>query len=77
MGNGRAFILGLTQEVDMSELKEELKTVQGVGEATATEIIDIVGEHTDEPDNWLERAYSALESGDEEAALTYLKRSNK
>ena len=61
----------------MSDLKDELQTISGVGEATASEIIDIVEEHTDEPNGWLERAYSALESGDEQAALTYLKRSNK
>ena len=60
----------------MSELKEQLTDLHGVGESTAEDIIDIVDEHTDEPNGWLERAYSALEAGDEQAALTYLKRSN-
>ena len=60
----------------MSDLKDELQTISGVGEATASEIMEIVDKHTDEPNGWLERAYSALESGDEQAALTYLKRSN-
>ena len=57
-------------------MREQLLAIDGVGEATADAILEVIEEETTEEENkWLDKAYSALEEGDESRALVYLKRS--
>ena len=57
-------------------MREQLLAIDGVGEATADAILEVIEEETTEEENkWLGKAYSALEEGDESRALVYLKRS--
>lgn len=56
-------------------LKDDLQEIDGVGEATADKIMDVLEDHGTTEGPWLSRAYEALENGDEAEALTYLKRS--
>ena len=59
----------------MSDLKDELQTVEGVGPATADKILDVLDAHdTGEPDPLLERAKAAAERGDDRDAAVYLRR---
>ena len=57
-------------------MRDELEAIDGVGSATADSILEVVEEETTEESNeWLDKAYEALEEGDESRALVYLKRS--
>jgi len=59
----------------MSDLKDELQTVEGVGPATADKILDVLDAHdTRETDPLLERAKAAAERGDDRDAAVYLRR---
>jgi len=59
----------------MSDLKDELQTVEGVGPATADKILDVLDAHdTGEPDPLLERAKAAAERGDDRDVAVYLRR---
>jgi len=53
-------------------LAEQLQTIDGIGEAKAAKIIELIEEDSNQ---WLEKAYSELEKGNEQRALTFLKRS--
>jgi len=58
----------------MSDLKDELQTVEGVGPATADKILDVLDAHdTGETDPLLERA-TAAERGDDRDAAVFLRR---
>jgi len=59
----------------MSDLKDELQTVGGVGPATADKILDVLDAHdTGETDPLLERATAAAERGDDRDAAVFLRR---
>lgn len=53
-------------------LTDDLQSIEGVGPATAEKIVALV--ETD-ADGWTERAKDELSKGNEDRALTYLKRS--
>ena len=55
-------------------MRDELEAITGVGESTADAILEIV-EANDSENEWLDKAYEALEEGDDTRALVYLKRS--
>jgi len=63
----------------MSDLKEDLTDLTGVGDATAESILDVLAEY--EPDaeatvvtGYLAKACDAAEDGDERDAAMYLRR---
>jgi hypothetical protein len=57
------------------ELKEELRSISGVGEATADKILAVLENHGATDDNpLLERAKDAAERGDDRDAAVYLRR---
>jgi len=59
----------------MSDLKDELQTVEGVGPATADKILDVLDAHdTGETDPLLERAKAAAARGDDRDAAVFLRR---
>ena len=59
----------------MSDLKDELQTVEGVGPATADKILDVLDAHdTGDTDPLLERAKAAAERGDDRNAAVFLRR---
>ena len=59
----------------MSDLKEELQTVNGVGDATADKVLALVGEYdTGETDPLLSKAIDAAHEGDDRDAAMYLRR---
>jgi len=59
----------------MSDLKDELQTVEGVGPATADKILDVLEAHdTGETDPLLERAQAAAKRGNDRDAAVFLRR---
>ena len=59
----------------MSDLHEALTDIQGVGEATADKVIEIVGEYdTGDTDPLLAKAIDAAHEGDDRDAAMYLRR---
>jgi len=58
----------------MSDLKDELQTVEGVGPATADKILDVLEAHDTPDDPLLERAEDAAARGDDRDAAVYLRR---
>ena len=59
----------------MSDLKDELQTVEGVGPATGDKILDVLDAHdTGATDPLLERATAAAERGDDRDAAVFLRR---
>jgi ERCC4-type nuclease len=59
----------------MTNLYEELQTVEGVGEATAHKIMEILGEQDPEYDEgYMDKAKQAAESGNYNTAGIYLRR---
>lgn len=62
----------------MSELKAELQEINGIGEAKADAILDVLeeyeGDGSDFDDGWLERACACASERDYERAGIYLTR---
>jgi len=59
----------------MSDLRDDLEAIDGVGPATADKILDVLDAHdTDEPDSLLERAKDAAAEGNDRDAAVYLRR---
>jgi len=59
----------------MSDLKDELQAVEGVGPATADKILDVLDAHdTGATDPLLERAIDAAAEGNDRDAAVYLRR---
>ena len=60
----------------MSDLKADLMDIQGVGDATAKSVLEVLGEHdTDaDADPLLERAIAQARAGNNGRAAAFLKR---
>ena len=59
----------------MSDLHDELTDIQGVGDATADKVLEIVGEYdTADTDPLLAKAIDAAHEGDDRDAAMYLRR---
>ena len=59
----------------MSDLHDELTDIQGVGDATADKVLEIVGEYdTGDTDPLLAKAIDAAHEGDNRDAAMYLRR---
>ena len=59
----------------MSDLHEALTDIQGVGDATADKVLEIVGEYdTGDADPLLAKAIDAAQEGDDRDAAMYLRR---
>lgn len=58
----------------MSDLKDELQTVEGVGPATADKILDVLEAHDTPDDPLLARAKAAAARGDDRDAAVFLRR---
>lgn len=59
-------------------LKAELQTVDGVGDATADELLDVLADAgVTERDPYVEKAFKAASEGRDRDASMYLRRANK
>jgi len=59
----------------MSDLRDALLDIRGIGDAKADEILSVLEEQTTERDDaYLEKALTAAEDGNDRAAVVYLKR---
>ena len=59
----------------MSDLHDELTDIQGVGDAPADKVLEIVGEYdTGDTDPLLAKAIDAAHEGDDRDAAMYLRR---
>jgi hypothetical protein len=58
----------------MSDLKDDLTDIQGVGDATADKILDVIQDHDQEYRPLLLKAFEAAERGDDRDAAVYLRR---
>lgn len=57
------------------DLRDDLTDIQGVGDATADAIMDVLAEHDhDDTDPYLEKAKAAAARGDQRDAAVYLNR---
>ena len=62
----------------MSDLRDDLTAIDGVGDATADKILDVLADHdTGESDPLLDKAQEAARQGDERKAAIFLRRSDK
>jgi len=62
----------------MTDLKDALVDIDGVGEATADKILDVLADYdTGESDPLLEKARKAARRGDERRAAIFLRRSER
>jgi len=57
-----------------NELRDDLKTVDGIGDAKADAILDVLSDHTAESSPYVEKAKDAAAEGDYRAAGIYLQR---
>ena len=59
----------------MSDLRDDLTAIDGVGDATADKILDVLADHdTGESDPLLDKAREAARQGDERKAAIFLRR---
>ena len=59
----------------MSDLRDDLTAIDGVGDATADKILDVLADHdTGGSDPLLDKARQAARQGDERKAAMYLRR---
>jgi len=58
----------------MSDLRDDLEAIDGVGPATAGKILDVLEAHDTPDDPLLERAKAAAARGDDRDAAVYLRR---
>ena len=57
------------------DLRDDLTAIDGVGDATADKILDVLADHdTGESDPLLEKAREAARQGDERKAAIFLRR---
>ena len=62
----------------MSDLRDDLTAIDGVGDATADKIFDVLADHdTGESDPLLDKAREAARQGDERKATIFLRRSDR
>ena len=62
----------------MSDLKDDLTAIDGVGDATADAILEVLADHdTGESDPLLDKARQAARQGDERKAVIFLRRSER
>ena len=62
----------------MSDLRDDLTAIDGVGDATADKILDVLADHdTGESDPLLDKAREAARQGDERKATIFLRRSGR
>ena len=62
----------------MTDLRDDLTAIDGVGDATADKILDVLADHdTGKSDPLLEKAREAARQGDERKAAIFLRRSDK
>ena len=60
------------------DLREDLTAIDGVGDATADKILDVLADHdTGESDPLLDKARQAARQGDERKAAIFLRRSER
>jgi len=60
----------------MSDLKDDLMDIRGVGEATADAILDVLADHdTGEDSRMMEKAKTAAKNGNYREAAVWLQRS--
>jgi len=58
----------------MSDLRDDLQSIDGVGEATAEKIMAVLEDHDTGSDPYVEQAITAADAGNDHKALTYLQR---
>jgi hypothetical protein len=58
----------------MSDLKDDLTDIMGVGDATADSIIGVLDDHGGHSGRYLEKALDAAADGDDRTAAVYLRR---
>jgi len=59
----------------MSDLHDDLQTVDGVGEKTADAIVEVLDDHSPEYDEgYMQKAKQAAQAGDYNTAGIYLRR---
>jgi hypothetical protein len=56
------------------DLKSDLTDIDGVGDATAEKILDVIQDHDQEYRPMLLKAFEAAEQGDDREAAVYLRR---
>ena len=62
----------------MNDLRNDLTAIDGVGDATADKILNVLADHdTAESDPLLEKAREAARRGDERRAAIFLRRSER
>ena len=62
----------------MSDLRDDLTAIDGVGDATADKILDVLSDHdTGESGSLLDKAREAARQGDERKAAIFLRRSER
>ena len=60
------------------DLRDDLTAIDGVGDATADKILEVLADHdTGESDPLLEKARQAARQGDERKATIFLRRSER
>ena len=60
------------------DLRDDLTAIDGVGDATADKILDVLADHdTGESDPLLDKARQAARQGDERKAAIFLRRSER
>ena len=60
------------------DLRDDLTAIDGVGDATADKILDVLADHdTEESDPLLDKAREAARQGDERKAAIFLQRSER
>ena len=60
------------------DLRDDLTAIDGVGDATADKILDVLADHdTGESDPLLNKARQAARQGDERKATIFLRRSER
>jgi len=57
-----------------NDLRDDLKTIGGIGDAKADAILDVLSDHTTESSPYVEKAKDAAKEGDYRAAGIYLQR---
>jgi len=58
----------------MSDLRDDLETIDGVGSATADKILAVLEDHDTETDPYVKKAKRAADMNDYRSAGVYLKR---
>lgn len=59
------------------DLRDDLIAIDGVGEATADKILDVLAGHDTSAGPWLTKAFEAAAAGDDRQAAVYLRRADE